>query len=179
MAKTTGTIVAQLDPHALRRIDDHPDVQPLAEAHYRLQADQRRLTSELIEARKIIASAEREGGDPLVPSRTLRDARRQEAVLQDALIELQTQLAHSSEHLETVRTHARGELRPMLRHEAVQTLTTIREAAEALLTAQAALLNVEWHGRRLGISLAVIGCCDPLLAQRLEMVQKVLVRLQD
>jgi hypothetical protein len=126
MAKMTETVAMQLDPHALRRIDDHPDVQPLAEAHYRLQADQRRLTAALVEVRKIIVSAEREGGDPLVPSRTLRDARRQAEALQDQLIEIQEQLSQSHEALEIARDEARGELRPVLRHEAVQALTIVR-----------------------------------------------------
>ena len=96
MAKMTETVAVQLDPHALRRIDDHPDVKPLAEAHHRLQADQRRLTAALVEVRKIIVSAEREGGDPLVPSRALRDARRQAEALQDELIEIQEQLSRAT-----------------------------------------------------------------------------------
>jgi hypothetical protein len=179
MAKMTETVAMQLDPHALRRIDDHPDVQPLAEAHYRLQADQRRLTAALVEVRKIIVSAEREGGDPLVPSRTLRDARRQAEALQDQLIEIQEQLSHSHEALEAARSEAKAELRPWLRKEATQLLTSVLEAAEVLLATQMPLQDLDRRARRLGINLAFGPCYDALLVHRLKQIRQVLARLKD
>jgi acyl-CoA hydrolase len=66
-------------------------------------------------------------------------ARQRAEQLDEALVEGRVALCASSEALEAARNEARGELRPVLRHEAVQALTSVREAAVALLTAQAAL----------------------------------------
>jgi hypothetical protein len=149
----------------------------VATPYHQLRDEQRRLTAALSQVRQIIATAEREDGDPLVPSRTLRDARRQAEALQDQLIEIQEQLSQSHEALDVARDAARGELRPVLRHEAVQALTTVREAAEVLLTAQAALQDLARHGQRLGIGIAVGGCVDPFLPGRVKAIQQALARL--
>jgi hypothetical protein len=170
---------APLDLRALRTIDAHPRVAPVATPYHQLRDDQRQLTAALSQVRQIIVTAERESGDPLVPSRTLRDARRQAETLQDQLVDVQEQLSQSHVALEVARDAARGELRPMLRHEAVQALTIVREAAEALLTAQTALQELEQHTRRLGIGLPLGGCVDPFLEGRVKVIRQALARLQD
>jgi hypothetical protein len=177
MTTTRNAIAEPLDLRALRTIDAHPLVAAAAATYYQRQEDQRRLTAALVEARKIIATAQREGSDPLVPSRTLRDAQRQAEALQDELLEIQEQLVQNHEALEVARDAARGELRPVLRHEAVQALATIQKAAEDLLTAQTALQELEQHARRLGIGLPLGGCADPLLPERLKVIRQARARL--
>ena len=179
MAKMTEPVAEQLHMTALRTLDDHPLVLPVATAHHQLQDKQRRLTAELVETRKVIFAAESDAPDPLVSSRVLRQARQRAEQLQEELEEVRTALFGSSDALEDARSQARAALRPGVRKEAAQRLTAVVEAAEILLATQTPLQDLDRCARQLGINFAFGPCYDALLVHRLKQMQQVLARLQD
>jgi hypothetical protein len=179
MAKRTEPVAEQLHSTALRTLDDHPLVLPVATAHRQLQDEQRRLTAELVETRKTIFAAESDAPDPLVPPKVLRQARQRAAQLEEELDDVRVALFVSTEALEAARSEARAALRPGVRKEAVQLITSVLEAADILLATQTPLQDLDRRARRLGISLAFGPCYDALLVHRLKQMQQVLARLRD
>jgi hypothetical protein len=179
MAKMTEPVSEQLHITTLRTLDDHPLVLPVATAHHQLQDEQRRLTAELVETRKVIFAAESDAPDPLVLPKVLRQARQRAAQLEEALEDMRVTLCASTEVLEAARSEARAALRPGVRKEAVQLITSVLEAAAILLATQTPLQDLDRCAKRLGISLAFGPCYDVLLVHRLKQMQQVLARLED
>jgi DNA repair exonuclease SbcCD ATPase subunit len=179
MAKMTEPVAEQLHSTALRTLDDHPLVVPVATAHRQLQDEQRRLTAELVETRKTIFAAESDAPDPLVPPKVLRQARQRATQLEEALDDIHAALFASSETLEAARSEARGELRPGLQQEAAQLLRDVLTQAEQLLEAQQHLLALDARTRRLSTSLPLGGCVDSCLPGRIKVIRQVLVQLED
>jgi len=175
----TESVAEELHITALRTLDDHPLVLPVATAHHQLQDEQRRLTAELVETRKIIFAAESDAPNPLILPKVLRQARQRAAQLEEELDDIRVTLCASSEALEAARSEARAALRPGVHKEAVQLITSVLEAAEILLAAQTPLQELDRRARQLGISLAFGPCYDALLVHRLKQMQQVLARLED
>jgi hypothetical protein len=172
---TTGKTVA--DP--LDTIDAHPLVARVATTHRQLRADQARLNDELVEVRKTIVAAESDAPDPLVPSRSMRQARQRAEQIGEELEEMRAALCASTEALEAARSAARAEVRPALKQRAILSLREVLEQAEQWLATQQNLQILEAQTRRLGISFGLGGCTDPFLAGRIEVIRKALARLQD
>jgi hypothetical protein len=179
MAKLTEAVVEQVDIAALRTLNDHPRVAPAATTHHQLQTEQRHLTAELVETRKVIIAAESDAPDPLVPSRVLRQARQRAEQLQEELDDLRVALFASTDALEAARSEAKAELRPALNQEAAQIVQNVLTQAERSLEAQQDLMALDAKNRRLSISLALGGCVDSCLPGRIKVVRQALARLQD
>src|SRR4029450_13259346 len=97
MAKMTEPVAEELHITALRTLDDHPLVLPVATAHHQLQDEQRRLTADLVETRKVIFAAESDAPDPLVPPKVLRQARQRVAQLEEEIEEVRGALFSNSD----------------------------------------------------------------------------------
>jgi len=175
----TAAAIATRDLTTIIDLSHHPLVAPVAEAHRALLARHASLNAELVSCRTTILQAETPGGDPLGQPLRVRDARRRAEALADELADLREQLGRSSEDLELARSQARAALRPGLRHDAVQVLSTALEAAEANLAAQTAIEELDRRARRLDIGLALGACSDPFLVHRLKQIRQALGRLQD
>jgi hypothetical protein len=178
MTKRTDTVVEPLDLQALPTVNDHHAVRPLWAQHRELRDRQARLNAELVEARKVVATAEREGTEPLAQPRSIREARRQAEALQDQLDVLEDELAHCAKALEDAKAEAIEEMRPLLHRQAVEAFTAELEAAEALLVAQAARQALVQHARRLNVTLPIGSGVDRSLPWQIDALRQALTRLQ-
>jgi hypothetical protein len=172
-------VVEPLDIQALPTITDHPLVRNLWVQHRALRDRQGSLTAELATCRQTIVHAEREGGDLLAPSRPAREARRRAEAIADQLDALEDEMTRCTEAMEGAKAQATEELRPLLHRQAIEAFMVELEAAESLLIAQAARLELVKHARRLGVSLHFSGGMDQSLAWQISALRKAIERLQD
>jgi hypothetical protein len=179
MAKMTESVAEELHSTVLRTLDDHPLVLPVVTAHHQLQDEQRRLTAELVETRKVIFAAESDAPDPRVLPKVLRQARQRAVQLEEALDDIHVTLCASTEGLESARSEAKAALRPALKQEAAQSLQNVLRQAERSLEAQQDLMALDAKTRCLSISLPLGGCVDSGLPGRIKVIRQVLARLQD
>src|SRR2546423_373945 len=152
VAMSTTALAPAIDIKAMQRIEEHPNVQPLALQGHALDERERTITTAIAEASAILRQHQREDYGSTVSVREARLTRQRLEALQDELETVQAARLALAQPLEAAISQARSEIRPALQRLAVDLLKDAEQAVEAWLRVDGALQDLRTRAQRLGVS---------------------------